>query len=188
MISYLQGKIIFKKEKFIILGVNGVGYKVFLSQKTFTKIPEKGKELKLFCFMNVRENSMELYGFLGEKELEFFEILEGIRGVGPKAALEIASLGPLENIKKKIEAQDSSLFEGIPGIGKKKAMTIVLELSGKIKDLSPKKKTKEKDEAIDALTNLGFSKQKAKEALAGVSEHIKDTEGRIKSALKILGR
>ncbi len=174
-----------KKEKCIVLNVNGVGYKVFLSRKTLSKIPEKGEELKLFTFLSVRENSWELYGFLEEKELKLFEMVEAIRGVGPKAALEISSLGPLEKIKERIEVQDSSLFEGISGIGKKKAMTIVLELSGKIKDLSPKKKGE--DEAEQALVNLGFSRQKAKEALKGIPRD-RDSEKRVKEALKVLGK
>ena len=92
MIAYLEGKIILKKEKFIILDVNGVGYKIFLSKKTLSKLPEIDQNLKVFCFLNVRENSLDLYGFLDLKELEFFEILDAISGVGPKAALEISSL------------------------------------------------------------------------------------------------
>lgn len=187
MISYLEGKIILKKEKFIVLDVNGVGYKVFLSQKTTSKLPEIGQNLKLFCFLNVRENSLDLYGFLDIKELEFFEVLEDIRGVGPKAALEISSLGSLEKIKERIVSHDERLFEGIPGIGKKKAMTIILELSGKIKEFTKKEKPKA-DEAEEGLVSLGFSRQKAKDALARIPKDIKDTDERVKEALKILGR
>ena len=69
MISYLRGKIIFKKEKFIVLDVNGVGYKVFVSENTLSKIPEPGKDIRIFCFLNARENIMDIYGFLDEKEL-----------------------------------------------------------------------------------------------------------------------
>ncbi len=187
MISYLQGKIILKKEKFIILDVNGVGYKVFLSKKVFSKIPTIGKNLKVFCFLNVRENSLELYGFLDFKGLEFFEILNSISGVGPKAALEISSLGSLEKIKEEISSQNVKIFEGIPGIGKKKAMKIILELSGKIKEFSQKKKLPPKiDEVEEALINLGFSRQRAKEATSRVPKEIKETSQRIKEALKIL--
>ena len=187
MISFLKGKIIFKKEKFIILEVNGVGYKVFLSKKTFSKLPETDKDLKIFCYLNVRENSLDLYGFLDSKELEFFEILEAIRGVGPKAALEISSLGPLEKIKQRILDQDEKLFEGISGIGRKKAMTIILELSGKIKNLYQNNQVYV-DEAEDALVSLGFSRQKAKESLKKIPENIKITEEKVKQALKILGK
>lgn len=187
MISYLSGKIILKKEKFIILEVNGVGYKVFFSQKTLSKIPKIGQNLKVFCFLDVKENSLNLYGFLNSKELEFFEILETIRGVGPKAALEISSLGPLEKIKERILAQDEKLFEDIPGIGRKKAMTIILELSGKIKDISQREKNGELDEAEEALIGLGFPRQQVKEVLKKIPKDIKETEDKIKEALKILG-
>jgi len=187
MISYLRGKIILKKEKYIILDVNGVGYKVFLSKRTFSKIPEIGKELKVFCFLDVRETAMDLYGFLTREELEFFEILEGIRGVGPKAALEISSLGSLEEVKEKIKTQDIKAFEGIPGIGRKKATAIMLELSGKIKEIFSKTEPKIRDEAEEALISLGFSRQKAKESLSRVPKNI-PTEERIKMALKFLGK
>lgn len=187
MIAYLQGKLILKKEKFIILDVNGVGYKVFLSQKSISKLPGIGENLKLFCFLNVGENFLNLYGFLGEKELEFFEFLEQIRGIGPKAALEISSLGPLEKIKGKILSEDEKIFEGIPGIGKKKAMAIILELTGKIKSESKKEKSAG-DEVEDALLNLGFSKQKIKEALSKIPKEIKESQEKIKQALKFLGR
>ena len=187
MISFLHGKIIVKTEKFVILDVNGVGYKVFLSQKSISKLPEIGQNLKLFCFLNVRENALDLYGFLGAKELEFFEVLEGIRGVGPKAALEISSLGSLEKVKERILKRDETIFEGIPGIGKKKAMTIILELSGKIREVSKKEKLKT-DEAEEGLVGLGFSRRKAREILRKIPSDIKNTEQRIKEALKILGQ
>lgn len=187
MISYLNGKIIIKKEKFIVLDVNGVGYKVFLSKKSLAKLSEI-ETLKLFCFLNVKENILDLYGFLNHKELEFFEILDNIRGVGPKAALEISSLGSLESIKERILSKDETLFSEISGIGRKKAMTIILELTGKIKDISKEKKIKKTDEAEQGLVSLGFTQQQAKDALAIASKDIKDTEERIKAALKVLGK
>ena len=190
MIAYLKGTIIIKKEKFIVLDVKGVGYKVFLSKKTLSNLPAIGDDLKLFCFLNVRENAMELYGFLDQKELEFFEILDGIRGIGPKAALEISSLGSLEKIKERILSKDEKLFEGIPGIGKKKAMAIILELTGKIRDISEKSAFAKAtvDEAEEGLVSLGFLRQEAKLALSKVSKDIKETEQRIKESLKILGK
>ena len=190
MISYLNGKIIIKKDKFIILDVNGVGYKVFLSKKSLAKIPAIENPLKLFCFLNVKENILALYGFLSDKELEFFELLNTIRGVGPKAALEIASLGPLENIRERILSKDEALFDEISGIGRKKAMTIILELTGKIKDLSTRPALVETSasEAEEGLVSLGFSREKAKQALIKIPKDIKNPEERIKQALKLLGK
>ena len=188
MISYLSGKIILRKDKFVILEVSGVGYKVFLSRHTLSQLPEDKDILALFCFHNVKEDASDLYGFLSYDELDFFEVLMDIHGVGPKAALEISALGPLEKIKDRILAQDEKIFAGIPGIGAKKAQTIILELTGKIRLVSGAKAKASADPAEDALTQLGFSKQQAKEALSRVDSSINDMEGRIKAALKSLGK
>jgi len=200
MISYLSGKIILKKDKFVIIEVGNIGYKVFLSRQTLSrldrgssassglKLPENAENIKLFCFHNIKEDASDLYGFLSYEELDFFEVLMEIHGVGPKAALEISVLGPLERIKDRILAQDGKIFEGIPGIGAKKAMTIILELTGKIKLLSGQKSKGAADPAEDALVQLGFSRQQAKEALSQVDPKVKDIEERIKAALKSLGK
>ena len=188
MISYITGKIILKKDKFIIVEVAGIGYKVFVSAKTALKLPEIGEDVKLFCFQNVKEEALDLYGFMAHEELEFFETLMDVRGVGPKSALDIASLGSLESIKDKILKQDEKIFAGIPGIGLKKAQTIILELTGKIKLLDSLRQKASADPAQDALTQLGFTAQQAKEALKSVPAHVKDMEERIKWALKSLGK
>lgn len=172
----------------MIVEVAGIGYQVFVSAKTGLKLPEMGKEVKLFCFQNVKEDALDLYGFMTHEELEFFETLMEIRGVGPKSALDIASLGSLNNIKDKILKQDEKIFAGIPGIGLKKAQTIILELTGKIKLLDSSKSKSSADPAENALTQLGFSTQQAKEALASIPANTKDMEERVKLALRYLGR
>ncbi|MBU2539695.1 Holliday junction branch migration protein RuvA [Patescibacteria group bacterium] len=187
MISYLNGKIILKKEKFVILEVNNIGYKVFLSKKFLLSLPEIGKELKLFCFQDVKETALDLYGFFSYEELDFFEVLNDIRGIGPKVAIEIASLGPLEKLKDKIMHQDETIFQSIPGIGQKRAMTIILELTGKIKNIS-KQKVSSGDEVEDALVGLGFPKQKVKEILLQIPKSLGGTEERVKEGLKLLTR
>jgi len=184
MISYLDGKIILKRDKFIIVEVAGVGYKVFLNRQSMITLPEMGETIKLYTFQNVKEEALDLYGFLTYEGLEFFETLMDIRGVGPKSALDISALGSLDKIKDRILKQDEKIFEGIPGIGEKKAMTIILELTGKIKMLGQKKGSG--DEAEDALMQLGFSRQQARDALSRTSS--KDPEERIKQALKSLGK
>ena len=184
MISYLDGKIILKRDKFIILEVNNVGYKVFLNRQALVTLPEIGENLKLFTYQNVKEEALDLYGFATYEGLEFFETLMDIRGVGPKSALDISALGSLEKIKDRILKQDEKIFEGIPGIGEKKAMTIILELTGKIKMLGQKKGSA--DVAEDTLMQLGFSRQQAKDALSKVSS--KDPEERVKQGLKNLGK
>lgn len=188
MISHLRGEIIFKGEKFIILDIGGVGYKIFLSQKTLLKIPKIGKSLKLFCFLDVRRNILDLYGFLSFKELNFFEFLNEIPSIGPKAALEVSAIGPLEKIQEAIEKEDEKILQEISKVGKKKAQMIILDLSRKIKKTTPKKKVLKEDEAFQALINLGFSRQKVRQALSKISKEIEDTKEKIKEALKILGK
>lgn len=186
MIAFLEGKIILKKDKFAIIEAAGVGYKVFLNRQTLLKLPEIGESIKLFCFQNVREDVLDLYGFLTYDELDFFEILNDIRGVGPKAALEISAVGPLEKIKDKILKQDENVFAGIPGIGAKRASSIILELTGKIM-AKPASARGSADDAEDALIQLGFSRQQVKDALSRVPSDVK-SEDRIKLALKSLGK
>jgi len=194
MISYLQGKIILKKEKFVILEVAGVGYKVFLNKHNLLKLPaspakrgepEIDQLVELFIYHDIKEDKSDLYGFFTYEEQEFFETLMDIRGVGPRSALDISALGSLDKIKERILMQDEKIFEGIPGIGSKKAMTIILELTGKIKTLG--QKSSSGDEAENALVQLGFSKQQARDALSNVPSS-KTAEDRIKLALKNLGK
>lgn len=183
MIAYLQGKVILKKEKLVILDVNNVGYKVFLSQKNIGQIKE-GQLIKIFSFLYIRENALDLYGFLFYSELELFEFINAISGVGPKAALEISSRGPLEKIKKAIEVGDEEVLKGISGIGPKKAKKILLEISGKIKEIRTEIKTLD-DPAFEALVNLGFPREKIKEVLLKIDKD-KPLEEKIKQALKII--
>lgn len=191
MINYLSGKIIYKAEKFVILDVNGVGYKVFVSASTLLKIPKEEQPRKFFCYLNVKENGLDLYGFLTMGELDFFELLNDIQGIGPKAALKLSVLGPLEKIKKEILAGNEKIFEGISGIGRKRVQAIILELTGKIKEaamVGQPRKAEESDELEDALLGLGFPKQKVKEVLKELPKDAESAEERMKEALKRLGK
>ena len=188
MIAFLEGKIILKKDKFVILELGGVGYKVFVSQQTLFKLSENQGNIKLYIFHDIKETKSDLYGFLTYEELEFFEILNDIHGVGPRAALEISVLGPIDKIKDRILQQDEKIFAGIPGIGAKRASSIILELTGKIMATKSASAKASADEAENALIQLGFSKNSAKEALSFVSPEIKKTEDRVKQALKNLGK
>jgi Holliday junction DNA helicase RuvA len=193
MISYLSGKIILKKPGFIILETAGVGYQVFLSTKSTETVPTTGAPFKLFTYLDVCERSLKLFGFLTYDELELFSLVRNISGVGPKAALEISAFGPLDKIKREIMDGDASFLHNISGIGQKKAQKIILELSGKLKELEPKnanpKQDKfEKDEAFLALCNLGFPKDKCKAALSQIPDNITNPQERVKQSLQILGK
>tara|TARA_Y100000310_G_scaffold85265_1_gene82101 strand:+ start:16740 stop:17345 length:606 start_codon:yes stop_codon:yes gene_type:complete len=187
MISSLQGKILFKEINFIVLDVNGIGYKVFLSEKTLHRIAKEQVFLKLFTFLHVKEDALALYGFLSKEELDLFETLYGISGIGPKAALSLSAIGSVEEFKKTIDKDGFKVFEAVKGIGRKKIQKIVLELTGKLTKLEKKEPLSE-DPAVDALVSLGFSRQKSREVLKEVLPKIKDSEQRVKEALKILGK
>ena len=192
MIAYLSGKIIKKADNFVILNVNSVGYEVFLSQNSINKILDLESDFKCFCYLEATDRAMKLYGFLTFEELELFKVIRNIQGAGPKASLEISSIGSLTKIKELMDKGNLNFLDGISGIGEKRAQKIILELTGKIKSLtSGSKKEKEaleKDEVYLALIKLGFSKEKAKTAIAELPKETKDTQSRIKQALLILGK
>lgn len=185
MISYLKGKVILKEKKFIILDVNGIGFRVFLAQKAIEKIPKIGQTIEIFTVLYLKKETIELYGLLSVKELEVFEVLDKISGIGPRIALALSSLGSLEEIKRIIETQDKKFIEQTKGIGRKKRQMIILELTGKTKELN-KKEPFLKDEAFQALVALGFSQRDVREVLSKIPKDIKETEQRIKQALKFL--
>ncbi len=190
MISHLKGKIILKKEKFIIISTGNVGYKVFV----ISSFGEVGEEIELFTYLNVREDLLALYGFAEYKELELFELLISISGIGPKAGMGILALADPEIIKIAIAKGDSSILTRVSGIGKKTAERVILELKNKftVSDVeNMEEKTKEignHSDALDALVSLGYTANDAKKALANISPEIKDVGEKIKKALKELGR
>ncbi|MBI2624823.1 MAG: Holliday junction branch migration protein RuvA [Candidatus Nealsonbacteria bacterium] len=185
MIYFLEGKPVLKGNNFIVLEVNGLGYKVFLSANNLQRVEESEKAIKLFTSLRLKEDALELYGFLNQKELGLFETLNEVQGIGPKAALVLSSVGSPEDFRKAIEEGDAKFFAGIKGIGAKKIQKIILELTGRFKELK-KEDNKETDDALDVLISLGFSRQKAKEALDKVSLETKEADQRVKEALKIL--
>lgn len=186
MINSLKGKVTFKEEKFIILETDSIGFRIFCSSLTLDKIP-LNKEVKIFTRLFLEREELQLYGFANQKELELFDTLNNISGIGTKTALILSSFGSLEKLKKTIE---SGKFE-VKGIGKKRLQRIILELTGKIKEIEKEKvkeKIEEKDESLDALRSLGFSQEEARVALLQLPPGIEDPQERIKSALKILGK
>ncbi len=191
MISYIKGKIIFKRENFTIVSTGNVGYKIF----TMSDLGEIGNEIELFTYLNVREDALTLSGFLEYKELELFEYLISISGIGPKAGMGILSLADPETIKVAIAKGDSSILTRVSGIGKKTAERVVLELRNKFSSLEGDDVLREKSkeindhtDTIEALVGLGYSSAQAKKALASIPLEIKDVSERIKMALKELGK
>jgi len=189
MIGFIEGKIESANDKHTIVNVNGVGYKIFISLNTFKNLPEKNKKAKLYTYLYVREDKMQLYGFLTQEELEFFELLVSISGIGPKGALAVLTVASVKSLKKAIVSEEIEILTKVSGIGKKMAEKIILELKNKIKDVSlDGEKMHYDNEAIDALVALGYRLSEARDALRVIPEDIKEIGGKVKEALKILGK
>lgn len=161
MIGYLTGKIILSKPTQILLDVNGVGYSVNISINTFEKIAEK-ETASLFIHTSVKEDSITLFGFFSQTEKEMFELLISISGIGPKLGLSILSGISVDDLKFAISNGNVSRLIAIPGIGRKTAERIVLELRNKVDAIKSEgtiKETSVKDEAVGALSTLGYQRQ-----------------------------
>ena len=187
MISQLTGIIKFKTDKFILVDVGGVGYRVFVSFETQKKLPRKGEKVEIWTHLHVRENIMALYGFLNYAELEFFGSLIQISGIGPKSALAVLAVAPLDVLKKAVSSGDVSYLTKVSGVGKKLAEKIVLELRDKVGLKGAETKAgglKEEEEAIEALQALGYSLKQSREALRDLPRDIEGTENIIKKALR----
>ncbi len=194
MISSLYGTIEDGREEYVVINVGNVGYRVFVSRETRNVLPEAGNPVKLYTYLYVRENELDLYGFSSQDELDMFELLIGISGIGPKGALSVLSVASPKDLRIAILSENDKLLIKVSGIGKKTAQKIILELKGKVEDweagekeIAPEELSQRHD-AIDALVALGYTARDAREALSQVSAEENNIEGRVKEALKILGK
>ncbi|MBI2055472.1 MAG: Holliday junction branch migration protein RuvA [Candidatus Sungbacteria bacterium] len=192
MIAFVEGEVLLKGEKFVLIDTGGVGYRLFASPETLRKLPEKGQKIKVFTHLYQREDTQELYGFLHFAELEFFEMLIQISGIGPKSGLGIMSIAPLDTLKKAIASGDTSYLTKVSGIGRKTAEKIVLELREKLAGRGVSAidapELKEESDALDALMSLGYSQSEAREALSKVPKEARAASDRVRQALRGLGR
>jgi len=160
MIGFLSGKIISSKPTKILLDVNGVGYVVFISINTFEEISNK-EIVSIYIHTHVKEDSITLYGFHNESEKDIFELLISISGIGPKLALGVLSGIQTEDLKEAILNGDVSRMVAIPGIGKKTADRLILELRSKVGELRVEGERTVphgvKQESVSALTTLGYN-------------------------------
>ncbi len=192
MIGSLRGKITLKTDKFIILETGGVGYKINVSPDTLSKLsaPRKSSEqngalASFWIHTHVREDAFDLYGFLDHQELEFFEMLINVSGIGPKGALGILGIASIETLKKAIGTGDTAYLTKISGIGKKTAEKIIIELRDKMGEEKTGTSLQGELDALEALKSLGYSQGEAREAIKKVSSSF-DTNAKIREALKIL--
>ena len=191
MIAYLEGEIIHLTDKFIIINTGNVGYKVSVTPQTIS-LYVLGKKTSLFIYTAVRENSIDLYGFKDINELSFFELLLDVSGIGPKGALGIIALAPVETIKRAIATGDVGYLNKVSGIGKKTSEKIIIELRDKLKDYKNDTDTpgvlRDESDILEALKSLGYSQNEARDSLHEVPPTVIGTNARIKEALKILGK
>ncbi len=202
MFYYISGELTHIADTFAVVDCGGVGYKLTVSATTLASLPSITSdcpEVKLYTYLSVREDAMELYGFYSTAELDLFKLLIGISGVGPKAAMSVLSLMPPSALADAITSQNVKMISRAPGVGVKTAQRIVLELSGKLA-LSPSAPagnavgakataTHAFTEAQDALIVLGYTRAEAQNALKNVTDaDKKTTEELIKAALVALMR
>jgi holliday junction DNA helicase RuvA len=195
MIAHLRGRLFSKHPGHVIVEAGGVGYEVIISIPTFTALPAEGAEVSLHIYTQVREDILALYGFLDLKEKRLFERLITVTGVGPKLAVTILSgLNP-ERTVAAIRAQDHATLTHIPGVGKKLAERLVVELKDKLEDLAvtPVAVTAAgpaAEDVLSALTNLGYQRPAAQKAIEAAVEKEKslrqDFDALFRAALKVI--
>ncbi|MBX4215519.1 Holliday junction branch migration protein RuvA [Candidatus Parcubacteria bacterium] len=186
MISRLTGALVGTTQRHVVLDVSGVGYKVAVTPDTARALGKEKGPVTLITHLAVREDALDLYGFLLQDELDLFEMLIGVSGIGPKSALQILSLAGIETLKKAISSEDTSYLTKVSGIGKKTAEKIVLELKDKLGGGTGRHgELREESDAVEALKSLGYSQSEARDALKSVK--VEGTGNRVKEALKVLG-
>jgi len=190
MISYLKGKIIKKGENYMVVDVNNIGYKVFVSEKLLAKAKNE-EEINVYTHQYVREDSLDLYGFPSPDELDLFELLISISGIGPKSALAALAIASVGDLKATIAKGEPTLLTKVSGIGKKTAERVVLELKDKVEYLASTDGSGTEtvgmipgNDEIDALMALGYSFAQARESLSKVDKNITESGERVKQALK----
>jgi len=190
MIAYLKGIIKNRDSNSVILDVAGVGYRVFLPIPDLAKIGQVGQPAEVLIHTHVREDEISLYGFLAPEELQMFEKLLTISGIGPKAALSVLSASSIEQLQTAIMSGSTDVLTKISGIGKKTAERIVLELRGKVSDVldSGRSGGSGDSELYDALSALGYDSSEIRSVLKTIPAELSTITEKISWALKSMGR
>lgn len=191
MISFVEGKIKMRSDKFLVIETSGgIGYKIFILPGALKNSPKTGEIFRLWTHLRVKEDVLEIYGFEQYPELEFFETLIQISGIGPRSAIGILSIAPLDTLKRAIAAGEVAYLTKVSGVGRKTAEKVIIELRDKIGSLDEAGKAMFKDDqsVLEALVSLGYSNNEAREAIKQVPDETIGINARIKEALKILGK
>ena len=191
MIASLTGKVEYLERPYIVLNVNGIGYKVLAAESVFANL-KIDQKITIFTCAYVREDALELFGFSQRTDLKLFESLISVSGVGPKTAVSIFSIGTGAQITEAIARADLHFFTKVPRLGKKNAQKIIIELKNKIgskEDLDlTEEDRKSHSEVEGALRGFGFSVKEAREAIDSIRGYAGSAEDKIKLALKFLGK
>lgn len=194
MIAFLTGRLAAKASAYALLDVGGVGYKLFMSTGSLAALPAEGDEVTVHTYLHVREDELTLFGFESEAEKEAFELLISVSGVGPKVALSTLSALSPETLAQAVAAEDVALVSSVPGVGKKTAQRIILDLADKlggperVRAGAPAKGAgAAAAEARDALIAMGFTTAEAAAALKGLDGDGADAQALLKGALRKLG-
>lgn len=191
MIGFLKGKLVFKDDPFVYVEVGGIGYKVLVSKEVLAL--EDNLDFTLFTYTHVREDALELFGFLRLEDLKLFQKLINVSGIGPKTAINIFSAGSYNDILKAINTNDVDFFVSVPRLGKKNAQKIIIELRSRLlKDEELNINTLEKnsnDDIFSAFKSMGFTAREITDALQNARADNKlPLEEKIKLILKYLGK
>ena len=200
MISYIRGELIAIEEEKVIVDVSGVGFGIFMPGQAMSLLPPIGEEVKLHTYMNVREDAMQLFGFLTRDDLNVFKLVIGVSGIGPKGGLSILSHLSPDELRFAVMSHDVKAISGAPGIGKKTAEKLIIELKDKLSIEDVLERTVERDshaisstnnqihtEAVQALVALGYGNTEALKAVKKVDTSEDMTvEDVLKQALKYI--
>lgn len=200
MISYIRGELVtFEKEK-VIVDVNGIGYGIFMPETSMSALPACGNEVKIYTYLNVREDLLQLFGFLTRDDLEIFRMLIGVSGIGPKGGLAILSKLSADDLRFAILSGDAKAISAAQGIGKKTAEKVIIELKDKLNLQEILTKSQEslaslpndstsneiQSEAVQALVALGYGSTESLKAVKKVASNCATVEEVLKAALKYL--
>jgi holliday junction DNA helicase RuvA len=187
MIGSISGTVRHKDLHEILIDVGGIGYKVYGTTDTALEAME-GQTIFLWTYLSVKENALDLFGFLDRESLEIFELLIGISGIGPKTALSILNVATPAMLRQAVANDDTTYLTKVSGIGKKNAEKIVLELRDKlVTTLADKRENmRAEGDVMEALLSLGYNERDIREALKKLPKDMESTADRVKAALKLL--
>jgi len=201
MIAYIKGPLAYISDQTAVIDASGVGYQIHVSASTLSRLPPRGSEVQLFTYMQVSESGQSLHGFLTQEELRLFTLLISVSGIGPRVASGILSTLSPSQIIIAIVADDAAALSKAPGVGKKTAQRVLLELRDKIKTAGPIEgggmetaasfsigPRSEKQDALDALLALGYGRAEAMQAVLEIAEEGMTADQIIRHCLKKLAR